>query len=274
LGKVNAPEAITALEKALSEDAFWAVRAEAAASLGHIKTSSTEKILLAALDSEKNAKVRRAIVTALGEFRTEASAAALAKVLNGDVTDIVEAAAAAALGKTRQSNAFASLETALKRDSFNQVVRSGAFSGLVNLKDEKAIPLAIEWTRYGAPDSVRTAATVALGNLGKLVKDKEKEQVLDRLTELLDDPSWRTRISVYSALQALGETRPISKLQEIAEYSLDGREQRRSREVILALRDASGRDDEVKKLREEVDKLNTENRELRERLDSLEQKLK
>jgi len=274
LGKLGSLEAVEALEKALRTDAFWVVRAESARSLGAIKSPAAEKALLGALSEEQNARVRRAIVGSLGEFRSEAVAASLTKVLAGDITDIIEGAAATALGKTRQPEAFDILKKALERDSFNQVVRNGAFSGLVALKNTEAIPLTIEWTAYGKPDLARLGATAALGNLGKLVKDKEKEQVVDRLLELLDDTQWRERLAAIRAVQTLGETKPIAKLQRIAETSIEGREIRVSREAIMSLREGAAKDEEVKKLREDLDKLQTENRDLRERLETIEQKLK
>lgn len=274
LGKLAGLEVVAALEKALTDDAFWAVRSEAAAALGAVKSSRAQQVLLKALTVEQHPKTRRAIVMALGEFRDEETAKALSGVLAGDKTDLIEMAAAVALGKTRQESAFATLEGALARDSFNQTVRQGAFAGLVALKDEKVLPLVLEWTTYGKADQARFAAIGALGALGKLVKDKEKEQVLDRLKELLDDKNWRARMSAITAAQVLGEASLIAPLQRKVEVHEDGREVRRSREAIMAIRDHSSQDDEVKKLREDLDKVLTENRELRDRLESLEQRLK
>jgi aminopeptidase N len=230
--------------------------------------------LLAALPNEQHPKVRRAIATALGEFREEAAATALAGVLNGDKTDTIESAAASALGKTRQASAFDTLKSALDRDSFNQVVRQGALNGLVALKDERAIPVALEWTIYGKADQARYAAIGALGSLGKLVKDKEKEQVVDRLKELLEDKNWRARIAAIGAAEKLGDPELIPLLQRKVDLGEDGREVRRSREAIIAIREHTDQNEEVKKLRDDLDKLQTENRELRDRLESLEERLK
>ena len=274
LGKLGGLEAIRALENALKSDSFWAVRAEAASALGAAKSHAAMNALLAALPNEQHPKVRRAIASALGEFRDEAAASALAGVLAGDKTDTIESAAASALGKTRQSSAFDTLKAALNRDSFNQVVRQGAFNGLVALKDERAVPLALEWTTYGKADQARYAAIGALGSLGKLVKDKEKEQVVDRLKELLEDKNWRARIAAIGAAEKLGDPELIPLLQRKVDLGEDGREVRRSREAISAIREHTEQNEEVKKLRDDLDKLQTENRELRDRLESLEERLK
>ncbi len=274
LGKLGGVEAVRALEKALKEDAAWMVRAEVAAALGIIRTNNAEQVLLAALTTEQHPKVRRSIVAALGEFRDEEAAKALAGVLAGDKTDLIEMAAAQALGKTRHSTAFDTLKKVLDRDSFNEVVRQGAISGLVALKDERAIPVALDWTSYGRPDQARFAAIGALGSLGKLVKDREKEQVVDRIKELLEDKNWRARISAIGAAQNLGDPGLLSLLQRKVDAGEDGREVRRSREAMMAIRENASQNEEVRKLRDDLDKVLGENRELRDRLESLEQRLK
>jgi HEAT repeat protein len=94
------------------------------------------------------------------------------------------------------------------------------------------------------------------------------------LNDLLEDKSWRTRLSAIRALQTLGDEKAVPGLQRRVETAIEGREVRLSREALLSIRESKGRDDEVKKLREDLEKLSTENRELRDRLESLEQRLK
>ena len=97
--------------------------------------------------------------------------------------------------------------------------------------------------------------------------------MLDRLLEIVEnDLSWRTRMSAIAALQNLGETRAVGALQRRIQSALDGREVRRSREAIAAIMDGKDKNEEVKKLREDLDKVVNENRELRDRLESLEQR--
>ncbi len=275
LAKQGTPDAIAALSETLKNDPFWGVQVEIAHALSTIRSNAAQKALLEALEVVKQAKARRAIVAALGEFKDETSAAALSKVLAGDVTDLVEMQAATALGKTRSASAFDTLSAALERESFNQVVRVGAFGGFNELKDERAIPIGLEWSAYGRPVQARDAAVSMLGHLGKLVKDKEKEQVLDRLIDIVEnDIAWRTRLTAIAALQNLGETRAVGALQRRVQSALDGREVRRSREAIAVILDGKDKNEEVKKLREDLDKILNENRELRDRLESLEQRAK
>jgi aminopeptidase N len=121
LGKKSDKDAIVALGKALREDAFWGVQAEAAKALGSVRSNAALDELLASLDVQ-HPKARRAVVRALGEFREERAAEALARVIDeGDASYYIEASAAAAIGKTRTPAAFPALERSLAKDSQNDV---------------------------------------------------------------------------------------------------------------------------------------------------------
>lgn len=273
LGRLGGLDAVTTLEQAFKTEAVWMVRAEIAFALGQVHSSAAEGVLIDTLPGEKHPKVRRAIVTALGEFRDESAANTLGEVLKGDMTDLIEMAAAHALGKTRQPGVFETLQAMMDRESFNQVVRQGSLAGLVALKDVRAVPLALEWTQYGRPELARFAAISALGSLGKLVKHPEKDQIIDRLKDLLEDKNWRSRMAAIGAAQTLGEGALLPDLQRKVDLHEDNREVRRAREALEAIRENASQGQEVLKLREDLDKVLTENRELRDRLESLEQRV-
>jgi aminopeptidase N len=277
LAKLGTKEAIAALKGAVLKDTFWAVQSEAARALGTVRSADALEALLACLKVE-HPRARRGVVAALGEFRDEPpahrgalAAEALEKLLvDGDVSDYVLGEAAASMGKTRSARAFAALERALTIDSHNEIVRVRAFEGFGALRDERAQPIAIDWTHYGRPQQARDAATAWLGRLGRYAE--RKETALDRLVELLDDPSLRTRLAAIGALQELNEDRAIPALERLAVRELDGRVVRRAREVALRLREGRDKGEEVKKLREELDKLREEQRTLKDRLEKLEAK--
>jgi aminopeptidase N len=273
LGKKGDKEAIAALGKAVREDAFWGVQAEAAKALGSIRSNAAMDELLASVNVA-HPKARRVVMRALGEFRDERAATALESVIDrGDASYYVEAAATAAIGKTRSPLAFAALERSLSKDSMNDVIRAAVFEGLGELKDERGVALATEWSRYGRPQSVRGAAVSALGKLGEVVPEHRKNEAIDHLVQLLDDPWFRAQTSAISALQTLKATSALPHLDRTAQRALDGRVVRSARLAAQAIRTAGTPSDEVKKLREEVDKLTDENKALKERLDKLEARL-
>jgi aminopeptidase N len=273
LGKKSDNDAIAALGKAAREDAFWAVRAEAGKALGSIRSNAALEELLASVDVE-HPKSRRAIVRALGEFREERAAQALARILEqGDPSYYVEAAATAAIGKTRSPLAYSALERGLAKDSQNDVIRVSVFDGLAQLRDERGVQLAIEWSRYGRPASVRGAAATALGQLGKVVPEHRKEEIVDHLISLVQDPWLRTQVAAINALGELKATKALPHLTRAVESALDDRVVRSARIASKEIREGADKGEDIKKLREEMDKLTDENRTLKDRLDALEARL-
>jgi aminopeptidase N len=270
LAKLATQQVVDALKEAVLRDKFWAVQAEAARALGSMRSEMALQALIACT-KVRHPKARRGVMAALGQFRDERAADALISVVRkGDASYYVEAAAAQALGQTRSSKAFDVLsKVAMKQESQNDVIRSSALLGFTDLKDERALPIAIEWTKRGKSNPVRGIATSALGKLGQL-SDRAKDQAYDRLVELLTDEWLRVRLNAAAALAELKETKAIGELNRAVDRDLDGRVIRAAREAIVRLREGADKGDEIRKLRADFDKLLEENRGLRDRLDKLE----
>jgi aminopeptidase N len=138
LSKHVSKDVIEVLKIAGLKDPFWGVQAEAAKSLGVIRTSDALKALLSCLKT-KHPKARRAVVKALGEFRDEEAAKTLAAVLEeGDPSYYVEGEAARSIGKTKSPKAFDVLKRNLRKESHNEAIRIGVFDGYGELKDPQA----------------------------------------------------------------------------------------------------------------------------------------
>ena len=89
----------------------------------------------------------------------------------------------------------------------------------------------------------------------------------------MDDPWFRSQAAAITALQTLKATKALPHLERTAQRALDGRTVRAARVAAQAIRAGADKGDELKKLREEFDKLVDENRALRDRLDKLEARL-
>jgi aminopeptidase N len=271
LSKLGTQEAVDALKKAVLNDKFWGVQAEAARALGQMRSEIARDALLACV-KVRHPKARRGVVGALGQFRDDAKAAAALEsvIRKGDASYYVEAAAASALGQTRAPQAFDVLsKVAMKKESLNDAIRVGALAGLADLKDERALPIALEWTRDGKSNPVRGAATAQLGKMGQL-SDKSKDAAYDRLVELLPDEWLRVRLNAAAALAELKLPKAVAELERTRSRDLDGRVVRAAREAIARIREGADKGDEIKKLREDFDRLTEDNRALRDRLDKLE----
>jgi aminopeptidase N len=270
LGAEASPAAVGALRNALMTDPFWGVQAAAAQALAQIRTPEALAALVESL-TVRHPKARRAVVQALGAFRGQGQAAeALRQVLQGgDDSYFVEAEAALALGKTRDPDAFEHLRQALERDSYLEVIRAHALSGLAELRDARGIELARQRAAYGRPTRERLAAIGTLGRLGR-AHQAHREEVLDYLTALAHDPSFSVRMRLPGALEDLGEARALATLRQLADSALDGRLKRRAEEAMEGIRDGHAHSDETNRLRDEVDRLREESRKLLERLERME----
>ncbi len=269
LAKVGSRAAIKALQDAMLNDKFWAVRGEAAKALGTIGTSEALDALMKGLELS-HPKARRMVVQAFGEFKDERAAEALIRILDkGDASYFVEAEAAKSLGKTRSTKAFEKLQEVLRtKESYNEVIRTQVFEGLSELKNKGAVPIAMEWSKYGKPTQVREVAVSTLGKLGE-----GNSEVLDYLTSLLKDAWFRVRTTAAEALGNLKDDRAVPALQKLIDSELDGRVKRYAREAILRIQESRERSREWQQMREDFDKLREENRALKERLMIVEKQL-
>ena len=169
LAKKGSLEAVESLKESLQNDPFWAVRAEVAEQLGSVQLVQAEEALIEGLE-DKHAKVRRAVVTALGDVKSAKSYKALKAVAEkGDESYYVEAAAVRSLGKIgtatidgkdKEKKTLKLLDTVLQeRAGWNEVVRSGAISGLSQFKaSAAALDLLLPYTEPGVSQPLRLAA--------------------------------------------------------------------------------------------------------------------
>jgi aminopeptidase N len=269
LGEKPEPAVVETLRAAVETDAFWAVRAAAAAALGRSRRSDALAALIAAR-SQEHPRVRRAVASALGEFRgNEEAAEILARwVEDGDPSYFVEANAALSLGRTRSPRALEVLPRALGRSSFQDVVRSRALEGLGATGDEEALPVVRREYRASAPFQTRRAALAATTRLSEGTLHARAAREL--LEKGLDDRDFRVRIEAAQSLAVIADGRAVPALERALAAELDGRARRRIREAITDLRERGKPQDRVRKLEEELERLRGEALKLKERVEKVE----
>lgn len=207
----NDDQVIEALSIQLEEDSSWGVGVAAAISLSELKTPSSRKALEKIYLASKSGAVRRACIWALGTFALDDNLLHfLRSAIEKDGSDFVVATALQALANTKSEQAFDIISLALERESYREVIVNAAFTAFIQLKEKRATPLAIKLSEYGCPVPVRDGAIRFLGEGGK-----GDEKAFERLSELLKDPSWRTRFQVCKALGKFGDKRAINLLKNI-----------------------------------------------------------
>ena len=259
---------IDALKEAIMHDKFWGVAAEAAKTLGAIRTDYAYEALKKCL-AVKHPKARRAVVKAMGEFRKEETLELLRQVLQKDESYFVESEAATAIGKTKSRQAITILKKATETNTFQNIVAQGAIAGLKEFAGDREIAeFLVEKSRYGNYHRIREAATFALG------KFADSHAVFDHLKSLLTDRWFRVRINACRALADAELTKAIPDLGWVAEHDLDQRVKRVAEECINIIKDATKKPKEVAQMREEIDKVKSKNLELLQKVDRLERELR
>ncbi|MDB9526031.1 M1 family metallopeptidase [Oscillatoria sp. CS-180] len=276
-------EAVQALAEALTQDSFWGIRAEAAQRLAELKLDQATAALLQGLQ-DTHPKVRRAVVTALGTIKTPESYQALSELVQaGDASYYVESTAAQSLGDVGAtklpgipdtSETLVLLQTLLKeRAGWNEVVRSGALSGVSRFKtSEAALEIIVQYTEPTVPSMLRLGAVRALGKISTGQTKANVERILEQLEAISREPQFTTQMTVISALGMMETAGAVGVLQGIADHIDDGRVRRRAEEAVQRVQKKLEKDAAIEKLQQDLEEVKKSNRELKSRLEELEAK--
>jgi aminopeptidase N len=221
--KINAAKALTGKQSTtdlvsplknviLQENLFWGVRAEAAKTLGSVRSEASYEALKQCYERVQNNnndnKIKESIVEALGSFSKADSFDLLKPILENDNESAnVQYAAAIAIAKSgSEENTIPLLTALLDRKSYKNIVARGAVEGLkiVSLETSKKETIdtlesiLIEKSKRGTDDRIRQAAISALGYLTRYNKDRS--HIVTHLKGLLNDGSIHIRNTAYASL--------------------------------------------------------------------------
>jgi aminopeptidase N len=268
----SSDDVIESLQRAVMEDSFWGVSAEAAKMLGLIKSDFAYVALKKCLSTSdvKHPKVRRAIIRAMGEFKKEDSLNLLRSMLiDRDKSYFVEAEIATAIGKIKSIQSIPILRKAIEMTSFQDVIAQGAIKGLKEFRENKEIAaLLIEKSRYGYSNRIREAATFALGRFVR-----ENYEVFDHLKMLLTDKWLRVRINACRAFADAEDPKAIPELTWVIEHDIDHKVTRIAEECLNLIKESMKTSKEVTTIREDIDKLKSKNLEMMQKVSRLERQL-
>jgi aminopeptidase N len=263
----SADAVVSALQKAVLSDRFWGVAAEAARTLGAIRTESAYRALEKCL-KVRHPKARRAVVKALGEFKRAETVQVLKPYMH-DESYFVESEAATAMGRTKSRDVIPVLKRVVGTASFQNVVAQGAIAGLKEFPDDREVAaFLVEKSSYGSHHRVREAATFALG------KFTDNHAVVDQLKSLLTDSWFKVRINACKAFADAGYVKAVPDLTRVSETDLDHRVRRVAEECINLIRDAAKKPKEVAQMHDEMDRIKAKNLEMMQRMDRLERGLR
>ncbi|NHJ85493.1 MAG: hypothetical protein FK734_08525 [Asgard group archaeon] len=275
LGKKATRKAVHALNKAILTEKFWGVQVEIAKVLGGLKTELALDGLITAVKVENN-KARSAIATAFGNFyQNQRAHDALTKMLDDKESYWVVSNAAASIGKVKLDSALEVLKNNLPKSdkSWTNVVTRGFINGLASLEKNEAFEIVLTYTNVGVADPIRREAVRLLGKLGKKFKKEKPEikQLLEKI--LLNDGSRRVVYSAITAIQEYGDASLIAPLQQV-EQSTCLTHYKRAAKVAIRTLNKKKDETEIKSVQKSVEEVQKDNRELKERLEKLENMIK
>ena len=187
INTVDPDERVDALSRVLSKDAFYAVRAAAATSLGKIRTKKALTTLLSALQ-QSDSRVRRPVVEALAGSSDEWLVyRALVRALHHDSSYAVEAAAAAALARSSRPEVFDELHAEIQTEPEVHVMQA-LLSGLATTKDPRAAAILLSRAHPGMPERVRVSALDAIGRMEGLLEVAHGAELVAVVRAALSDP--------------------------------------------------------------------------------------
>ncbi len=208
----------TSIVSALKRDDFWAVRSRCATLLGNYKNDEAKSALLAALRDD-DSRVRVAAIQSLGEFKHDTGIASMLRGLFYDRTNyFVRAAAIEAISKVDPEMAVHVIYTALDRGSYHQILRTTALRCLVKIKPDMAHEIAVNYSKYGEPDYLRTAGISVLTSM-----DMDHTNTVHILSGYLSDPYIWVRAGAINGLGQIGDASVIPLLQKQLKVERDGR---------------------------------------------------
>ncbi|MDZ7331928.1 MAG: M1 family aminopeptidase [candidate division KSB1 bacterium] len=223
-------QTITTVTHCLLCDPFWAVRKQAALFLiDHIKPHGDRfKSALISACADPHPQVRSAAVAALGFYYDRALNPVLRRIADQDASYKVVAEAIYSLSNVPDDSSFFLFSKLVDMESHNQSVRSAALHALRQLKDERAIPIAIRFAADRSQnEDIRLNAISMLKELGGT--DPQAEAVI---IQLLNDPNNFIKKKAIDALGQFRSSKALAALKQLAEQPLPDDIRRRVKNAI------------------------------------------
>ena len=259
---------VEAVIEAYRAEPFWGVRVEMAKVLGETKTKAGVTALPALLLSESDNRALEKVILAVRGLREPEIMAALVELASRDLPPRATRALYEVLGAFHEAAPFDLLEQATETEGFQGIAQSGAFMGLGDADPTKAHKtLCSASAPGGSPTRSRVAVTTALGVAGKQVDSKKvRRRIVETLCLRLRDSNDRVQLAAARALAAMDATEAIGEVEWYAR-TLAHQDEVLVMRLVDKLRAESRKT--TKEANDEVDKLRSEVKSLRETVDLL-----
>ena len=209
---------IDKLGKALREDTFHAVRAEAAKALSKITEPEARAALIAGSSNQPDARARRAIVQSLAALTTAESQETLWKMARSEKNPDILASIIETWGaRPGDAAVAAALRTHLNGTSYNNSLQLAAIKALRAQDDESAVPelLARLQTLNDLRGRDAGIAFDAVAFLARRPTNTQRDAVREFLSSKLTDPRHAWRLASTRALGTLRDPKALAVLEPL-----------------------------------------------------------
>lgn len=217
------------LEHMMMDDNYPQVRRDATWAIGDVKSADESDALIKAY-GDREAVVRAASVTSLGRYKGEKITTLLHHAFEKDSSYVVAAAALRSLVSADSVHRKEYLKEGLRRDSYNENIRSVALQCFSDIGDKEALDTVVSYTRYGVDRNIRVQAIRSLGAIWG-----NREDVVQYLFRYLTDPSYFVRRSTLDVLGKIENKLVLDRLRQFVATERDGRLVKVAGEVIAKL---------------------------------------
>lgn len=214
LAKQGKPSTIALIQQRWKAEPFWGVRLEWAKALGRVGSALAIAALVHAIDHEQDLRVLEGLLRAGMEIRDAGLAAAVEARLARGLPPRASMVAWELLGAQREQAPFDAIAAASGRASYNGFAQSGALRALAATRDARALDVLLERTSAEqVSDRARPAAVLALGQLARRLDKRPRERAIERLIDLLRDPTERVRQTAVHGLASARADEAIAALE-------------------------------------------------------------
>jgi aminopeptidase N len=272
LGDRRERGAVNQLKNALNSDSFYGVRRAAARALRQIGTDEAFAALCAST-RQPDARARRAVVDGIAGFYRDASRDQLLTLLRDEKNPDIVADMLSDIGAYQQPAIRELLLRQMKSESFQNMLAEAAIESLRRQDDSADVaPLFDELRRRESAFSSGGYAR-AMDTLAFLARNQtNKTEIREWLMGQLTSKKPRVQLGAIGALATLGDPKAIATLETFTTGAKDARETRAAERAVTDLRAARKPPIELGSVREDVTKLQSENRDLRKEMDELKKK--
>ncbi|NNE92149.1 MAG: hypothetical protein HKN23_10920 [Verrucomicrobiales bacterium] len=258
-------QSIEKLKATLNGDEFYGARMVAADSLAAAKSPEALAALIDSMEQD-DARARQKVVQSIGKFYDDAAFDALVGVVESEKNPEIVADAVAAIGKfPEDKNVQEILTKALARESYRNRIANAAIRAMASHGDPEFVPVLREYLGENEAKFVSRDYGNALVTLARLSRDEDPDSIRDGiryfLSSKLNHPKARIRPTVIRALGELSDPRAVPVLQTFTDAG-DTNLAKAATDAIAKLNGGKKQADEVRDLRNQVNELQKQLREL------------